>query len=57
MGYGVSQPDVDGIVVGIDSLPHLQGILQSARRDPVVPPENLQTADPELINPSLWSRH
>jgi aryl-alcohol dehydrogenase-like predicted oxidoreductase len=57
LGYGVSQPDVDGVVVGIDSLAHLQGILQSAKRGPVEPPEDLQTDDAELINPSRWSGH
>jgi aryl-alcohol dehydrogenase-like predicted oxidoreductase len=57
MGFGISQPDVDGIVVGVDSLLHLQGILQSANRDPIPPPEDLHTDDLELINPSRWSRH
>lgn len=57
MGFGLSQPDVDGIVIGVDSLRHLQGILQSIKPSPVLPPEHLQSDDPELINPSRWSKH
>jgi aryl-alcohol dehydrogenase-like predicted oxidoreductase len=57
MGFGVSQHDVDGIVVGVDSLHHFQGILESTKRIPVPPPGRLQSDDPELINPSRWSKH
>jgi len=57
MGFGLSQSDVDGIVVGVDSLLHLKGILESTKRVPLPPPEHLQTDDLELINPSRWSKH
>jgi aryl-alcohol dehydrogenase-like predicted oxidoreductase len=57
MGFGLSQSDVDGIVVGVDSLLHLKGILESMKRVPLPPPEHLQTGDLELINPSRWSKH
>jgi len=56
VGFGLSH-DVDGIVVGVDSLHHFQGILQSAKLAPVPPPGHLQSDDPELINPSRWSKH
>jgi len=57
VGFACSQHDVDGIVVGVDSVRHLQGILESAKRIPVPPPAHLQSDDLELINPSLWSKH
>jgi len=57
MGFGLSRSDVDGIVVGVDSLLHLKGILESTKRVPLPPPEHLQTDDLELINPSRWSKH
>jgi hypothetical protein len=57
MGFAISQHDVDGIVVGVDSLGHLKGILESAKRVPVPPPAHLQSEDLELINPSRWSKH
>jgi aryl-alcohol dehydrogenase-like predicted oxidoreductase len=57
VGFGVSQHEVDGIVVGVDSLHHLQGILQSAKSVPVPPPDHLRSDDLDLINPSRWSRH
>jgi aryl-alcohol dehydrogenase-like predicted oxidoreductase len=57
VGFANSQHDVDGIVVGVDSLRHLRGILESAKGVPVPPPAHLQTDDLELINPSHWSKH
>jgi len=57
IGFVLSQPDVDGIVVGVDSLRHFQGILEAATAVPVPPPEHLQTDDIELINPARWSQH
>lgn len=57
VGFASSQHDVDGIVVGVDSLRHLRGILESAKSVPVAPPAHLQTDDLELINPSRWSKH
>ena len=56
IGFGLSQPDVDGVVVGVDSLRHFQGILEAARCVPMPPPEHLQTDDIELINPARWSQ-
>jgi aryl-alcohol dehydrogenase-like predicted oxidoreductase len=57
VGFGFSQREVDGIVVGVDSLHHLQEILSSAKSTPVPPPDHLQSDDLDLINPSRWSRH
>jgi hypothetical protein len=57
VGFGFSQREVDGIVVGVDSLHQLQEILSSAKSPPVPPPDHLQSDDLDLINPSRWSRH
>ena len=57
IGFGLAQSNVDGIVVGLDSVQHLQGILEAMSRAPLDAPGYLQTDDLELLNPSNWSKH
>jgi aryl-alcohol dehydrogenase-like predicted oxidoreductase len=48
--------DIDRVVVGVDSLPHLQEILAAvAARKGLGPPEYLCCDDPDLINPARWN--
>jgi aryl-alcohol dehydrogenase-like predicted oxidoreductase len=54
LGYVLSQPEVDRVVVGVDSLTQLQAILASAGTLAVVPPNTLMSEDQNLINPSYW---
>lgn len=55
--YPASLSSVSRIVVGADSLAHLQQILQAAETGGgAIPPDTLQSWDPDLVNPSLWGR-
>jgi aryl-alcohol dehydrogenase-like predicted oxidoreductase len=50
-----AQPEVDRIVIGTDSLEHLQGILANTGGLVELPPKSLMSEDLDLINPSRWS--
>jgi len=52
-----SQVEIDRIVVGVDSLYHLQDILASIDAPVAMPPATLISEDPDLINPSRWNTH
>lgn len=54
LGYVLSNPDIDRVIVGVDSLKQLQEILAVAAEVSPLPPDNLCCGDPDLINPSLW---
>jgi aryl-alcohol dehydrogenase-like predicted oxidoreductase len=55
IGFVASQSKVNRVVVGVDSLKHLQEILACNTKHFAVPPESLMSDDPDLINPSRWS--
>jgi hypothetical protein len=55
LGFVLSQPEIDRVVVGVDSLTQLHGILASVDDRTVIPPRVLMSDDPELINPSRWN--
>jgi aryl-alcohol dehydrogenase-like predicted oxidoreductase len=57
VGYALSLQDVDGVVIGVDSAAQLRSIVESIGTASVSPPEYLQSADIDLINPSRWSEH
>jgi aryl-alcohol dehydrogenase-like predicted oxidoreductase len=53
--HALAVPQIERIVVGVDSLVQWQDILQAvAGSGPPVPP-GLECADVELLNPSLWN--
>lgn len=52
--FPLAQPEIDRVIVGVDSLKHLQGILAVAEETSIEPPTNLISADLDLINPSKW---
>jgi aryl-alcohol dehydrogenase-like predicted oxidoreductase len=52
LGFVLSQPEIDRVVVGVDSLKQLQGILASVKVLAAIPPNTLMSEDPDLINPS-----
>jgi aryl-alcohol dehydrogenase-like predicted oxidoreductase/RimJ/RimL family protein N-acetyltransferase len=56
LGYVLSIPDIDRVVIGVESPSQLKEIVNAAMGSPVSPPPGLQSHDAELINPSLWSR-
>ena len=55
LGFALSQPEVDRVVVGVDSLNQLQEILSSVKTPAVEPPAALMSDDLHLINPALWN--
>jgi aryl-alcohol dehydrogenase-like predicted oxidoreductase len=46
---------VDRVVVGVDSAPQLQEIMQASRGPGVDVPVDIQSSDDALINPSRWN--
>lgn len=56
LGYAMSQPEVDHVVVGVDSVTQLQEILSAVKTKCIAVPESLATEDPQLLNPSNWLR-
>lgn len=55
LGFALAQPEVDRVVVGADSRNHLAELLSSVTMDVVpMPPEELSSEDPELVDPSRW---
>lgn len=53
--HALAVSQIEKVVVGVDSLAQWQGILQAAEGDCPVVPAELQCADIELLNPSLWN--
>lgn len=56
LGYVLSNPNIDRVIVGIDSVEQLQEILAAATTTGTIPspPDTLYCNDPNLINPALW---
>jgi aryl-alcohol dehydrogenase-like predicted oxidoreductase len=56
LGFVMSQPEIDRVIVGVESLKQLQEILNVA-----IPAkfdhQTLATEDPELLNPSNWRKY
>jgi hypothetical protein len=55
MGLALSLVGVDRVLVGVDSLEHLQAILAATDTVVEMPPHALMTEDLALIDPRLWS--
>ena len=54
LGFALSQPEIDRVIVGVDSTSQLQEILDCEIDCRVIAPASLASADPQLINPSRW---
>jgi aryl-alcohol dehydrogenase-like predicted oxidoreductase len=54
IGFAQQLPGVERVVVGVDSLAHLEEILAAAAVDAASPPEDLFSDDRDLIDPSRW---
>lgn len=54
IGYLNGHPEIDKIVVGVDTPEQLRGIVSAAKVTTSSVPENIQTNDLKLINPGLW---
>jgi hypothetical protein len=56
LGFPLAQSEIDRVIVGIDCMSQLQEIISSAKANYITPPHNLWSDDPDLINPSCWSK-
>ena len=56
LGFALSYPEINRIVVGVDSLQQLQEILVSVDSPFVIAPATLMCNDLDLINPSHWRK-
>lgn len=54
--YALSIPEIEKVVVGVDSSKQLKEILQAAKGDFPAPPSGLSSVDINLLNPSLWNQ-
>lgn len=55
IGYVLGFPQIDRVVIGVDSLAQLTEILHSLGAPPSGIPSELFACDPVLVNPSRWS--
>jgi hypothetical protein len=55
LSFALSQPGVDRVVVGVDSVGQLEQILQALDASVPLPPPELFSDDQELIEPSRWN--
>lgn len=53
--HALAVPEIERVVVGVDSLAQLVGILHAAQGEVSEPPAALACGDVELLNPSLWN--
>jgi len=55
LSFATSQPEINRVVLGVDSLEQLWEIFACAENPGKIPPESLMSDDLDLINPSHWS--
>lgn len=55
LGYLNGHPEINKIVVGVDTAEQLREIVSTVKTPIPTVPENIQTSDLNLINPGLWA--
>jgi aryl-alcohol dehydrogenase-like predicted oxidoreductase len=55
LGFVLSRPAIDRVVVGVDSVKQLREMLASVETAAPMPPDDLMNNDSDLINPSRWN--
>ena len=55
LGWVKSSPEVNGVVIGVDSVSHLREILVASKSDSSPPPPSFASNDLDLINPYRWA--
>jgi hypothetical protein len=56
IGFVLSKPEIDRVVVGVDSLRQLQQVISAAETKVMPVPQMLMTEDIQLLNPSNWQK-
>src|SRR5689334_783071 len=54
LGFALLPPEIDRVVVGVDSVEHLREIVAASHVGPLEFPNDLANENPDLINPSKW---
>lgn len=54
--YALSKPEINKVIVGVDSKEQLQQIIKAAKSDLRGIPPNIQTNDSRLLNPGNWNK-
>jgi aryl-alcohol dehydrogenase-like predicted oxidoreductase len=57
LNFANSQQEIDRIIIGVDSLQHLQEIIVTRDAEITEFPDNLECEDLTLINPSNWKKY
>lgn len=55
LGFALSHPGIDRVVVGVDNLKQLDEILSESKYGGIQPPTELSSEDRDLVNPSRWA--
>jgi aryl-alcohol dehydrogenase-like predicted oxidoreductase len=56
LGFAQSQPEINRIVIGVDSLQHLKEIIAASHLGSIAFPEHLECTDFGLISPAEWKK-
>jgi aryl-alcohol dehydrogenase-like predicted oxidoreductase len=54
LGFVAGHEDIDRIVVGVDSLAHLDQLIAASSARPRDVPGSISSAEPDLLNPGRW---
>ena len=55
LGFVMAQPEINRVVVGVDSLKHLQEIVAASHVGVMEFPNEFENVNSDLINPSKWT--
>jgi aryl-alcohol dehydrogenase-like predicted oxidoreductase len=55
LNFALSHPEIDHVVIGVDSQAQLKEILMTNGATAPKAPQTLMSADPDLVNPSRWT--
>lgn len=55
LGFVLSHPEFDRVVVGVETLQQLREILAGTQAPGALPPSELMSEDQDLINPTRWN--
>ena len=54
LAFAQAEPQIDRIIIGVNSLTHLKEIIHSTNSNLSQFPENIESLDTDLTNPSNW---
>jgi aryl-alcohol dehydrogenase-like predicted oxidoreductase len=57
LGFALRHPEIDRVVIGVDSAAQLAAAVAAGLPLPEDPPAEISCADPELVEPSHWRIH